>query len=102
MFPGRKKRIMTFFNSRFGKDPADSAEALQRPSSADPHFERYFFRLMSRSIIASIPGGEGRATHWHCSGHSASRMRSYGMQMKRYVLCKPVLPRSVKGRGCRF
>ena len=29
MFPGRKKRIMTFFNARFGKDPADSAEALR-------------------------------------------------------------------------
>ncbi len=29
MFPGRKKRIMTFFNARFGKDPTDSAEALR-------------------------------------------------------------------------
>ena len=29
MFPGKKKRIMTFFNARFGKDPADSAEALR-------------------------------------------------------------------------
>ena len=29
MFPGRKKRIMTFFNARFGKDPTDFAEALR-------------------------------------------------------------------------
>ena len=29
MFPGRKKRILRYFDARFGKDPMDSADALR-------------------------------------------------------------------------
>ena len=126
MFPGRKKRIMTFFNARFGKDPTDSAEALRcrdrlpqvrildetlsGTAEEDPYavdeiawtdleMDEVFLRINQTgsyigeqvlyhilhngsATIASIPDGAGKATHWRCCGHSASRMRSYRMQMK--------------------
>ena len=126
MFPGRKKRILRYFDARFGKDPMDSADALRcrdrlpqirilndtlsdtgkgNPYAVDEvtwtdlEMDEVFIRMNQTgsyigeqvlyqtlhngsATIASIPDGEGKATHWHCCGHSASRMRSYRMQMK--------------------